>query len=314
MDLVMGISENVTVLDHGCLISDGCPEDVQCHPAVIEAYLGTSHRVTRERREKPAASLGRGPIGVGGGRLLEVDDLCTYYGEIGAVRNVSFHVDPGEIVAVLGANGAGKTTLLRTISGVLRARSGRVSFEGCDITRLTSPEVAELGVCQVPEGRHVFPSLSVQDNLMLGAGRHPKRAEFESDLASVYELFPILEERCRQSASTLSGGQQQMLAIGRALMGRPRLLLLDEPSMGLAPIVVEHIFEALVALNERGLSLLMVEQNAEVALSIADRAIVLQTGMVALSGDAIELRQDARLRGLYLGNRQGNDALVASSL
>jgi branched-chain amino acid transport system ATP-binding protein len=202
---------------------------------------------------------------------------------------------------VLGANGAGKSTLLRTISGSLRASSGQVLLGGADITRLAAPEVVELGLCQVLEGRHVFPTISVQDNLMLGAGRNYKGKAFEEELAGVFEIFPILAERRRQTAGSLSGGEQQMLAIGRTLMAKPRIMLLDEPSMGLAPLVVQTIFDALGGLSERGLTLLMVEQNAKAALSIADRAMVLVTGGVALEGTADELREDPRLSALYLG-------------
>jgi branched-chain amino acid transport system ATP-binding protein len=214
---------------------------------------------------------------------------------------VSLHVDSGECVAVLGANGAGKTTLLRTIAGSLSASSGHVLLGERDITRLSAPEVVELGVCQVLEGRHVFPTLSVYDNLMLGAGKKYKGKAFDDELADVFEIFPILAERRRQMAGSLSGGEQQMLAIGRTLMGRPRIMLLDEPSMGLAPLVVQTIFDILVELNGRGLTLLMVEQNAKAALSIADRALVLVTGAVALEGTSDELREDARVSALYLG-------------
>ena len=300
MEVVMGLSHHVVVLDHGRVICEGSPDHVQCQPEVIKAYLGESDhfeasRLTRaERRAKSA-------VDVTPERILKVKNLSTRYGAIEALRGVSLHVNAGECVAVLGANGAGKTTLLRTIAGSLNASSGHVIFGGADITRLSAPEVVELGVCQVLEGRHVFPTLSVQDNLMLGAGKIYKGKAFQEELASVFDLFPILAERRRQLAGSLSGGEQQMLAIGRTLMGRPRIMLLDEPSMGLAPLVVQAIFDALLRLNERGLTVLMVEQNAKAALSIADRALVLVTGEVALEGTSEELMEDPRLSALYLG-------------
>ena len=203
---------------------------------------------------------------------------------------------------MLGANGAGKTTLLHTVSGLLRARAGHVTYQGADITRLAPDKIAARGLCQVPEGRRLFRELSVQDNLVVGSsGRKDWRGKLDDDIAYVYELFPILGERRKQPAGTLSGGEQQMLAIGRALVGRPQLLLLDEPSMGLAPLVVQRIFEALAKLNKDGLTMLMVEQSAEMALSLAHRGVVLQTGSVVATGLAEELRSDDRVRASYLG-------------
>ena len=235
-----------------------------------------------------------------------MDGISTCYGNIEAICGVSLDVRPKEIVAVLGANGAGKTTLLNTISGVLQPRCGKILHEETDITRLSAPEITARGICQVPEGRQIFHSLTIEDNLRLGASRRRVKTEIADDLAHVYELFPVLKERHRQIAGTLSGGEQQMLAIGRALMGKPKLLLLDEPSMGLAPMIVEHIFQTLEKLNADGLTMLMVEQNAEMALSIAHRAVVLQTGQVELVGNAGELRKDDRVRGLYLGKETSN--------
>lgn len=304
MHLVMGISDYVVVLDHGRLICAGDPEHVQCHPQVVEAYLGASNEqehAPRASHHERVASLESAPAE---GHLLEVRNLSTSYGSIAALRDVSFHVDEGECIAILGANGAGKSTLLRSVCGSTRSRSGEVLFGGRDISRLSTPQIVDLGVCQVLEGRHVFPTLSVYDNLMLGAGRRYRTKAFTDDLKGVFELFPRLEERRQQSAGSLSGGEQQMLAISRALMGRPRVLLLDEPSMGLAPIVVETIFEALRSLNDKGLTLVMVEQNANMALTIADRAVVLVTGKVALAGDAEELRDDPKLNELYLGRAE----------
>jgi branched-chain amino acid transport system ATP-binding protein len=234
--------------------------------------------------------------------LLRIRDLSTHYGPIQALDKVSLEVDRGELVAMVGANGAGKTTLLHTLSGVLAPSGGEIVFDGRQITRLASHQVVEAGICHVPEGRQVFPPLSVDDNLRLGAyAVRRDKAWVESELASIYELFPILKERSRQTAGTLSGGQQQMLAIGRALLGRPRLLLLDEPSMGLAPLLVEEIFRVIQGLNEKGVTILLVEQNARAALGIANRGYVLETGRVVLSASSSELLADEAVRKAYLG-------------
>jgi branched-chain amino acid transport system ATP-binding protein len=211
-------------------------------------------------------------------------------------------VRKGEVVTILGANGAGKTTLLHTISGLLRPDHGTVFYKGADITRLAPEKIAARGLRQVPEGRRLFRDLSVEDNLVVGSsGRSDWRSTLSDDIAYVYELFPALGERRKQPAGTLSGGERQMLAIGRALVGKPDLLVLDEPSMGLAPLLVERIFEALAELNKQGLTMLMVEQNAEMALSLAHRGVVLQTGSVFVSGLSEELRKDDRVRMGYLG-------------
>jgi ABC-type branched-subunit amino acid transport system ATPase component/ABC-type branched-subunit amino acid transport system permease subunit len=297
MEMIMGISGHVNVLDHGRLICGGRPEEVQCNPDVIEAYLGLAHETERKARVGSPESIAR-PDST---PILTVENLSIYYGAIGAVRDVSFHIREGECVAILGANGAGKSTLLRTISGSLDARSGRILLDQTDITHRTAPQIVKLGICQVLEGRHVFPTLTVFDNLLLGAGKQIKGKVFSDGLDSVYELFPKLEERRAQTAGSLSGGEQQMLAIGRALMGRPRVLILDEPSMGLAPIIIDTIFKALQVLNDKGLTLLMVEQNATAALSIADRGLVLVNGKVALEGRSSELQDNPRLHDLYLG-------------
>jgi len=233
--------------------------------------------------------------------LLEVEGLDVYYGAVHALKGVSLHAEPGEIVTLIGANGAGKTTLLRTISGIVPARSGAVSFEGRVITKLPPHEIVGLGVSQSPEGRMVFANLSVEDNLELGAYRRRDRAGILADRERVYSLFPRLMERRRQNAGTLSGGEQQMLAIGRALMSRPRLLLLDEPSLGLAPLLVREIFKTIVEINRAGVTVLLVEQNAHMALTIAGRGYVLETGRVRLTDKAASLLQNDEVKRAYLG-------------
>ncbi len=303
IELVMGISEQVYVLDYGRLISEGRPEVVQKDPAVIEAYLGTRLEHRRDLCQTRTLADGSCPQPED---LLVVEDLATSYGSIQALHGVSFAVPKGEVVAILGANGAGKSTLLHTVSGLLRPKAGSVTYQGVDITHLAPEKIAARGLCQVPEGRRLFRDLSVHDNLVVGSsGRRDWRGTLADDIAFVYELFPILGERRKQPAGTLSGGEQQMLAIGRALIGRPNLLLLDEPSMGLAPLVVERIFEALAKLNKEGLTMLMVEQSAEMALSLAHRAIILQTGSVVVSGLADALRTDERVLASYLGASLG---------
>ena len=231
--------------------------------------------------------------------MLEVVDLEVRYGAIRAIKGISFHVGDGEIVALLGANGAGKTTTQKTISGMLRPSAGRITFLGQRIDGVPAHELIRLGICHAPEGRHVFPRMTVAENLDMGAFRFKKIDQ--ADLDRVLELFPRLQERYRQVAGTLSGGEQQMLAIGRALMGKPRLLLLDEPSMGLAPMVVAQIFDIVREINESGVTVLLVEQNAAQALALADRGYVLETGELVLHGTGAELLADDRVRAAYLG-------------
>jgi branched-chain amino acid transport system ATP-binding protein len=233
--------------------------------------------------------------------VLEVDDLHVYYGEIHALKGVSIALARGEIVALLGNNGAGKTTTLRTVSGLLRPRSGRVLLEGEPIDRLPPHDTVARGLAHAPEGRRIFNRLSVSETLEMGAYLRRDAAGVQEDMARVFELFPRLKERRLQVAGTLSGGEQQMLAIGRALMARPRILMLDEPSMGLAPLVVEQIFDTIDRINREGMTILLVEQNAAVALSVAHRGYVLETGRVILSGPAAELQEHPEVRRAYLG-------------
>ena len=233
--------------------------------------------------------------------LLQIQDVAVYYGGIQALKGVSLHLDVGELLAIVGANGAGKTTLLRTVSGVLRAGSGSIRFDGRDVTRLPPHAIVGLGIAHSPEGRQLFGGLTVVENLRLGAVQRSDRAAVEHDFEYVFELFPILRERRQQRAGTLSGGEQQMLAIGRALMARPRLLLLDEPSLGLAPLLVERIFDVIARLKSERVTLLLVEQNARMALEVADRAYVMETGRIKLTGSAAELAANPDVERAYLG-------------
>jgi branched-chain amino acid transport system ATP-binding protein len=232
--------------------------------------------------------------------LLEVDDIHTSYGSIEALKGVSLTVEEGEVVTLIGSNGAGKSTTLRSISGLSPARSGTIRFDGREITRTSTQDIVGLGIALSPEGRHCFPRMTVRENLDLGAHRR-RGPEIAEDLERVFELFPRLNERQRQKAGTMSGGEQQMLAIGRALMARPRLLLLDEPSMGIAPILVQRIYETIGEINRGGVAILLVEQNANYALGIAGRGYVLETGQVALSATSESLRNDPEVQRAYLG-------------
>ncbi|MDP8910522.1 MAG: ABC transporter ATP-binding protein [Actinomycetota bacterium] len=237
----------------------------------------------------------------GRGVILRLDDVHTYYGAIHALKGVSVEVREGEIVTLIGANGAGKSTTLRSINGLNHPRRGRIAFQGRDITNEPPHNIVKMGIAQSPEGRKLFPRMSVRENLEMGAFQRRDRANFKEDLERVYGLFPRLAERKNQNAGTLSGGEQQMCAIGRALMARPKLLLLDEPSMGLAPIFVEKIFEIVREINEQGTPILLVEQNALMALDAAKRGYVMETGRIALADDAKALRQNERVRKAYLG-------------
>ena len=233
--------------------------------------------------------------------LLELKDVHTYYGTIHALKGISLSVREGEIVTLIGANGAGKSTTLRSINGLNHPRSGTITFRGEDITERPAHTIVKMGISQSPEGRHIFSRMSVLENLEMGAYQRKKGAEFDEDIERVFTLFPRLEERKAQKGGTLSGGEQQMLAMGRALMARPSLLLLDEPSMGLAPIFVERIFEIVVEINRQGTPVLLVEQNALMALEVAHRGYVLETGTVALADSAAALRENEQVRKAYLG-------------
>ena len=233
-------------------------------------------------------------------QILKVENINVYYGAIHAIKGVSFHVDEGEIVTLIGANGAGKSTTLQTISGLLRSRTGSIEFCGENISKLPPHKIVEKGLAQVPEGRRIFLQMSVQENLDMGAYTQ-SGAGVGENIERVFEQFPRLKERRRQIAGTLSGGEQQMLAMGRALMSKPKLLMLDEPSMGLAPILVEQIFEIIQSLHKSGTTILLVEQNAQMALSVADRAYVMETGAISLSGTGRELAESDQVKKAYLG-------------
>lgn len=233
--------------------------------------------------------------------MLQVEDINVYYGAIHALKNVSFEVKRGEIVSLIGANGAGKTTIMHTLSGLLKAESGSIRLENKEIVGVPAEKIVSKGLVQVPEGRRVFARMSVYENLLMGAYLRKNKKEIQDDIEKMYERFPRLKERSKQLAGTMSGGEQQMLAIARALMTEPKLLLMDEPSMGLAPILVDEIFHIITEINKQGMTVLLVEQNANKALAIADRAYVLETGNIVMTGTGQELLNDDRVRQAYLG-------------
>ena len=233
--------------------------------------------------------------------MLEVRDLNVYFGVIQAIKNISFDVDAGEVVALIGANGAGKTTTLHTVTGLLPAASGTITLDGKDLGKVPAHKIVSMGMAHVPEGRRVFAALSVYDNLKMGAYTRKDKKEIEESLEMVFDAFPRLKERRNQVAGTLSGGEQQMLAMGRALMSKPRIILMDEPSMGLSPLYVTEIFEIIKKIKSEGTTVLLVEQNANMALSVADRAYVLETGRIIMDGKASDLMNDERVRKAYLG-------------
>ena len=258
----------------------------------------------REAQTAPAPEALSAPrLGGGNGVILEVTDMHTYYGSIHALKGISIEVREGEIVTLIGANGAGKSTTLRSINGLNRPRRGSIRFKGRDITNDAPHQIVKMGVAQSPEGRKLFPRMSVLENLEMGAFQRTDRANIKEDLERVYTLFPRLAERKTQKAGTLSGGEQQMVAMGRGLMARPTLLMLDEPSMGLAPIFVEKIFEIVKEINEQGTPILLVEQNALMALDVANRGYVLETGHIALTDDATALARNEQVRKTYLGEQ-----------
>ena len=233
--------------------------------------------------------------------MLEVKDLYVSYVMIAALKGISFEVNEGEVIALIGANGAGKTTTLHTLTGLLHAKSGSITFDGKELTKTPAHKIVEMGIAHVPEGRRIFQNLTVLDNLKLGAFTRKDKAGIAKDIEEVYELFPRLAERKTQIAGTLSGGEQQMLAMGRALMSKPKIVVMDEPSMGLSPLLVSKIFEIIEMIRERGTTVLLVEQNAKKALAISDRAYVLETGKIVLSGDAHELMNNDSVKKAYLG-------------
>lgn len=292
MRLVMGLSERIIVLDHGQIIAQGKPAEVRENEAVLAAYLGTADKSNKPQKVQvdPSAQ----PV-------LKITNAAVRFGPIQALHNVSLEVRPKELVTLIGSNGAGKSTTLRAISGMVKLQSGTIEFMGKRIDGLAPNEMLKLGIAHSPEGRRVFSDLTVEENLGLGAYLRDDDAEIEADKERVLKLFPRLRERLWQRAGTLSGGEQQMLAIARAMMGRPKLLLLDEPSLGLAPQLVEQIFDIIEAINHEGVPVLLVEQNANQALGSASRGYVLETGRITLEGSAESLREDPAVREAYLG-------------
>ena len=279
MSLVMEICERIFVLDYGMLIASGTPAEIRTNKGLLKPIWGRMSV------------------------MLEIKNLNVHYGVIHALKNASLTVNKGEIVTLIGANGAGKTSTLRTISGLNNATSGEIFLEGQNITNLPAPDRVELGLSQVPEGRRVFPEMSVLENLELGAFLRKDKTNIKKDLEHIYELFPILGKRKHQSSGTLSGGEQQMLAMGRALMSQPKILLLDEPSMGLAPLLVREIFKIITDINNSGTTILLVEQNASMALSIAHRAYVIENGSIVMSGTGEELAKSSEIQKAYLGGK-----------
>lgn len=302
MRLMMGLAQRITVLDSGAKICEGNPAEVQDNPRVIQSYLGAGAAEKPALAEKPV-SKGRAPAAVAkeDEYVLRVDKLNSFYGNVRVLKDISFALREGEFAALIGANGAGKTTLLRTISGMMAPRTGRVIYNREDMIGLSSDRVVSRGLVYVPEGRGIFPALSVQENLMMGAFRRSDKTGVKEDLEHVFALFPRLKDRRIQTGGSLSGGEQQMLAIGRAVMSRPKLLLLDEPSMGLSPKLVDEVLETVVNLHRQGLTILLVEQNARAALSVAQRGLVLEVGSLVHEGPAAQLCDDPAVKAAYLG-------------
>ncbi|HKA36585.1 MAG TPA: ATP-binding cassette domain-containing protein [Thermoanaerobaculia bacterium] len=316
MKAIMGISDRLAVLHYGRKIAEGKPSEIVESPRVIEAYLGERFakraragsqlgRVTDEgiflKTPIPEQEAWKPTLPLPGEPLLEIRDVSSGYGEVQILREVSLEVKQGEIVALIGANGAGKTTLLYTISQLARPRGGSIRFAGADLTRARPEEVVAAGIVHVPQGRRLFPGLTVEENLLQGVYLRRDRDAIEEDLEWVYGLLPRLKERSRQLAGRLSGGEQQMCAVGRGLMGRPKLLLIDELSLGLAPLVVDQLLEVISEINRKGTTVLLVEQDVQVALEHAHRGYVLETGRIVQAGLASDLLRDPRIRQAYLG-------------